>query len=690
MDLLSVKAELSQDVSEDIKKEENSTFHHTIFEPSDDPLEHDEPAAHIHTTMVKVFNCGQCNYATNDKGNFKRHMTSTSKHKDLVGTVETIDEKPTKPFPSDSNENKQVTLASLTIPCQFCEFKTNWSSHMIKHIQSEHSQVQCDASTVKKCKFCPFITSNKKELKLHTRMQHKNLLQLFTCDECNYTSNSEDSMKLHKKFHGEMKDYPGVSCDHCDFIYKYHSSDLKGLRKCKQILNEHMNIEHVELKLKCDQCDRTVWTEKQLKVHKTKHVYSTPDGIFSCDQCDYKCKKSHRLNFHINAVHLGVKPYVCEECSAAFSTRGSLNIHKMSHTEDRKFKCQFCEYGCHTKANLETHIRTHTGEKPFTCDVCGNSFADQGYFAKHKRLHDPKDSSQPVKDFVCQLCGKSFTRKAYLEFHMTSHQNGSEGKTQKYTNQFKMEAIVHAQIHGVTETAIAMCINRKTLKNWVQMSVNPHICGTCGKAFTNSASMRRHSITHQGEEGKGKTAARYYDAAFKQEVVGYAHEQSIKEAGTKYQIPLTTIYTWIKLINPQSSLVRKSSKQGNQEVEEESRTAEMFQNTQCFSEYLADHHLLPSEEQMQERNMELESRKEEKEKFALVAREILLREKEIKVKELLGQFDLPVVKEEEDTEDFDMSVLAPITCLTVGNSDEMESSQYSGSVKTEPEPQLEV
>ena len=45
-----------------------------------------------------------------------------------------------------------------------------------------------------------------------------------------------------------MKDLPGVILDYCDFIYKYQPSDVKGLRKCKQTLNEHMNDEHAEFK----------------------------------------------------------------------------------------------------------------------------------------------------------------------------------------------------------------------------------------------------------------------------------------------------------------------------------------------------------------------------------------------------------------------------------------------------------
>jgi KRAB domain-containing zinc finger protein len=258
---------------------------------------------------------------------------------------------------ADDVKPNNLAISELTIPCQFCEFKTKWKTTMIKHIESKHSEVPIDVSKVKICKFCSFIGSCRKELRLHNKMEHNDLLKVFSCHECSYTSNWEEKMKLHNKFHGVMKDYPGVKCDFCDFIYKYNPADQKGLRKCKQILNEHMNDEHAEFKLNCNQCEKTVWTQQQLKVHKTKHEYSVEDGSYGCDKCDYKCKKAHRLKFHIDTVHLGVKTHLCELCPAAFATKNTLNKHILSHTDERNFKCKFCEKAFHTKGNLETHIR---------------------------------------------------------------------------------------------------------------------------------------------------------------------------------------------------------------------------------------------------------------------------------------------------------------------------------------------
>ena len=173
----------------------------------------------------------------------------------------------------------------------------------------------------------------------------------------------------------------------------------------------------------------------------------TVDGSYSRDQCDYKCKKTNRLRFHIDSVHLGVKPHLCDVCPAAFPTKGALNVHKLSHSSERNFNCLFCEKAFHSKQNLITHVRTHTGEKPYTCDVCGKSFSDQTYSTTHKRLHITDNSSQRVKAFVCEVCNKGFTRRTYLKYHMTSHQTEVDGKSVKYSNEFKISAVARTKVN---------------------------------------------------------------------------------------------------------------------------------------------------------------------------------------------------------------------------------------------------
>ena len=78
----------------------------------------------------------------------------------------------------------------------------------------------------------------------------------------------DECMKLHKKIFEVSSGQKCVSCCHCDYIYKFDPQDSKANRRAQQILNSHMNDEHAEVKFKCDQCDRSFWTDDQLQNHK--------------------------------------------------------------------------------------------------------------------------------------------------------------------------------------------------------------------------------------------------------------------------------------------------------------------------------------------------------------------------------------------------------------------------------------
>ena len=308
-----------------------------------------------------------------------------------------------------SNTRDEFNIKQDCVKEETDEIKT------VKEVEVAGLSVQHD------CESCEFRGTSRRQLRKHKRQTHPSLLQMKPCPHCDFTSPWTDSLRIHLQQHVLPSSWPQLDCHHCSFFYRYDEVDPKAKRRSQKLLNQHMNDAHESLKLPCDQCDKTFWTAQQLETHAKSHLYQQVGHLLSCSSCSYSCITSHRLTNHINAVHLGIRPLHCDQCTSSFPTTSGLKMHILSHTGERQFQCNYCGKGLNTKQSLASHIRTHTGEKPFTCDFCGKSFSDQAYFTRHKRLHLKDETGKQLKEFTCHVCCKGFTRAVYLRSHMKVH-----------------------------------------------------------------------------------------------------------------------------------------------------------------------------------------------------------------------------------------------------------------------------
>ncbi|XP_026729114.1 zinc finger protein 454-like [Trichoplusia ni] len=162
---------------------------------------------------------------------------------------------------------------------------------------------------------------------------------------------------------------------------------------------------------------------------------------WACGKCRQTFDSQEQFTEHENLLtcHSITTCFVCEICGLALKSITRLKRHRLIHTGELLYPCSHCPYRARTKYALLVHERAHTGVRPIACPHCPAKFLNSSNLASHKRRHMP-----PA--YHCHLCDKKFRFKETLHNHLATKHS----------------------------------------------TAKPHICSSCGKAFSTRKMICRH------------------------------------------------------------------------------------------------------------------------------------------------------------------------------------------------------
>eukprot|EP00092_Neocalanus_flemingeri_P002546 GFUD01002724.1.p1 GENE.GFUD01002724.1~~GFUD01002724.1.p1 ORF type:complete len:636 (-),score=134.04 GFUD01002724.1:75-1982(-) len=385
------------------------------------------------------------------------------------------------------------------------------------------------------CSVCNKKFAHERELEKHEKTHQKNLsTEEYVMEENHGVASLVDS------FTGEVK-FEGVE-DRFTEEFKINAvkryNEIGSTRAAKE-----SNIASSTLRrwvllmskpLLCSVCSKKFAHERELKEHNKTHLKSLnlsteenfkpnssiPEMISQNSYIEMNSKSGNEKKTHVYAPtedkelkentmngmyvqeqqQLNEKNFVCEYCGKQYFKKKNRNEHvKLVHELEKKFCCFVCGKKFPKKSYLIIHERTHTGEKPHQCEICQKGFARTGSLKYHRvNVHGIEVT------FKCDDCPKIFHRKDQLTAHVRTHselyvcneKTKGDGKTEKWNQSFKEEAVKMARETSFDESCTQNNITRYILGRWIKLIENPITCEVCSKPFAHRSKFRKHMLSH--------------------------------------------------------------------------------------------------------------------------------------------------------------------------------------------------
>ncbi|XP_053692403.1 zinc finger protein 431-like [Sabethes cyaneus] len=408
-------------------------------------------------SVPKLFSCSLCNYVCWDQDAIDRHMKSALLHNkpmlEFDKVKEMFDEVVVdgnlccecfQIFSSEDLLEQHYEDEHRKGRSRFPANKPNWCSKCHQIFKNDYKYnihvENANVDVLYRCKqqFCTYRTASIIFARFHLRSSdHSEITRSKTCQK-NLEDNSEHRCcfrKCLKKF----KSLPALM-KHVDQVHQ-----------AKQLENEIRRKKSTNV---CSICNCNFGTRKALRIHR-----QVKQREFVCDHCGLKLGTSFQLQNHIDQLHQKEKArpeFKCDICQRTFVSEKNLQRHKTKGhtTSGGEHICNVCGKKFAAKENLWIHWRTHTSTEKFECEICKKAgkrylFRDIKTFKRHCKISEMHDGVRKykcsyekctntyahkpdlqrhestvhkgVRPFVCTVCKKGFIRNRDLRLHARRH-----------------------------------------------------------------------------------------------------------------------------------------------------------------------------------------------------------------------------------------------------------------------------
>ena len=351
-------------------------------------------------SILKKVKCPKCDFQTNITSHLAKHMKKT--HGSSAARRLSISENPSSDEGDMMNSEKALATVSK-IECELCGSDFSSESDRKIHVKDAHEH-KCDA--------CTSIFYDKYDLDLHmtTHMNKPKEIEqgnsIKSLREEIIAAGEIDFLENQTK---ETSDDEFIECIYCGTVF----SDAEDLER--HITKEHVHCNRAE-QYHCDKCAFSSSEEVVLKHHtlmlhvpgfecnECKKIIFPDDLVAGCSNCGFFY---HKQCTNLNLSHQEIdkaKSWQCHLCAPKISENDSIKI------------CHLCNSEAPNSTSLETHmLNNHCPNIAAQCDVCDKRFEQEESFLLHVKF------AHPIQQLSCIRCNKSFSTLDDLNTHNIEH-----------------------------------------------------------------------------------------------------------------------------------------------------------------------------------------------------------------------------------------------------------------------------